>query len=194
MGQPKLSLPVAGRTVLEWVIAAFQQAQVTEILVILAPHTAALAALADRCGAKTLLLPAATPDMRATIQAGLDYLEQQYHPAATDRWFLLPADHPTLDAALVRSLLQAAAAEPAATILLPTFQGRRGHPVLLRWSHVPAIRQWPLQQGLNSYLRQKWEETYELPVSSAAILWDLDTPDDYERLLRLFTADGTEGS
>src|SRR5262249_26069528 len=49
--------------------------------------------------------------------------------------------------------------------------------------------------GLNVYLRQHAAETLELPVDSADVLCDLDTPEDYERLRRAgldATAEGGE--
>ena len=38
--------------------------------------------------------------------------------------------------------------------------------------------------GLNAYLRQQEREMREFPVTSETVLYDLDTPEDYERLRR----------
>ncbi len=46
------------------------------------------------------------------------------------------------------------------------------------------MRGLPAGRGLNVYLRQHQEETLEVPVASAEILFDLDTPADYELLKR----------
>jgi molybdenum cofactor cytidylyltransferase len=67
-------------------------------------------------------------------------------------------------------------------MFVPTHQGRRGHPALIGWEHVAAIRATPSDQGLNAYLRSRPKETLELPVASDSVLADLDTPEDYERL------------
>jgi CTP:molybdopterin cytidylyltransferase MocA len=53
---------------------------------------------------------------------------------------------------------------------------------LIEWKHVPGIEKLPANQGLNDYLRAQIEETFEIAVTSVEILWDLDTPEDYERL------------
>src|SRR5262249_15596200 len=135
-----------------------------------------------------------TADMRATVEAGLFWLEERYHPGPGDFWLLVPADHPTLEAGVVRQLLDARQAHAAATILIPTNQGRRGHPALIAWSHVERIRQLPRGQGLNSYFRECSQETLELPVNSPEILVDLDTPNDYEHLLRTFPSQGETSS
>ncbi|MFN4257852.1 MAG: NTP transferase domain-containing protein [Gemmataceae bacterium] len=182
MGRPKLSLPLGERTVLQWTVAALRDAGIDTVLVVLGPHVAELQALAENAGARVLLLDAPTPDMRATIKHGLRWLADHCHPLDTDRWLLIPADHPTLDATLVRELLAVADAHPASSIVIPTYQGRRGHPALIAWKHVAGMSALPENQGLNVYLRQHQAETLLWPVASAAVLLDLDTPEDYERL------------
>ncbi len=184
MGRPKLALPLAGRTVLEHVVAAVRQAGIEHVLVVLGPHVAELRPLAEGAGALVHVLPEATPDMRTTIQHGLRWLEDRFHPPPTDDWLLIPADHPTLQADVVRQLLEARRADPAHSIFIPTFQGKRGHPALIGWQHVAGMRAMPADQGLNTYFRQQTEQTRELAVDTPEVLLDLDTPEDYERLLR----------
>src|SRR5205823_5578166 len=106
MGRPKLALPLGGRTVLERVVASLREAGVEHVLVVIGPHVPQLAALAERAGAHVLQLAEETPDMRATVEAGLRWLEERFHPAPDDRWLLVPADHPTLNPLLVRLLLR----------------------------------------------------------------------------------------
>src|SRR5438094_500805 len=131
MGRPKLALPVGGRSVLELVLAALREAGIDHILVVLGPHVAQLAPLAEAKGAYVLQLPEETPEMRVTIERGLDWLQERFRPRPDDFWLLVPADHPTLDAEVVRRLLAARKEHPEASLLLPTYQGRRGHPALI---------------------------------------------------------------
>jgi CTP:molybdopterin cytidylyltransferase MocA len=183
MGRPKLELPLGGRSVLEWVIVALREGGVDAVLVVVGPQVPQLVPLARSAGADALLLDHETPAMRATVLEGLRWLEERHRPGPEDRWLLVPADHPTLDAGVVRGLLQAPA---TASIVIPTHEGHRGHPTRIAWRHVPAIRQLPPDQGLNAYLRQHPGDTLEWPVATAAILQDLDTPADLERLRQRF--------
>jgi len=182
MGQPKLALPLGGRTVLERVIAAVRDAGVEHILVVIGPHVPELVPLAQSAGAHVLLLPEQTLDMRATVVQGLRWLEERFQPRPEESWLLLPADHPTLNGEVVRQLLRARDENPAASLFVPTYQQQRGHPTLLAWAHVTAIRKFPEGLGLNSYLRQHAADTRVVPVAAADVLWDLDTPEDYARL------------
>jgi molybdenum cofactor cytidylyltransferase len=185
MGRPKLALPLAGGTVLGCVVAALRQGGVDAVLVVVGPHGAELAPLAESAGASVLRLDAATPEMRTTVEHGLRWLEERYQPSDEDAWLLCPADHPALEPDVVRALREARRPDAARSLVIPTFQGTRGHPTLIAWKHVAAIRQLPPQLGLNAYLRGRASETLLLPVTTERILWDLDTPDDYARLLAL---------
>lgn len=182
MGRPKLALPLGGRTVLERVIDTLRQTPVAPILVVLGPHVAELAPLAEAAGACVLVLPTVTPDMRSTIEHGLRWLEERHQPTADSAWLLVPADHPTLQPDVIRQLLQARQDHPQRSIFIPTCTGRRGHPALIGWQHVAALRCLPPDQGLNVYLRQQTATTLEVPVATREILFDLDTPEDYARL------------
>jgi CTP:molybdopterin cytidylyltransferase MocA len=188
MGRPKLALPLGGRSVLERVALAVRLAGVEAVVVVVGPHVPELVPLAEAAGAHALLLSEETADMRATVEHGLRWLEEHIHPAPEDRWLLLPADHPTLDAELVRRLLEARTQAAGRSIVIPTFAGQRGHPAVIDWKHVAGIRALPPGLGLNRYFRQQSEETLEVPVESAEVLCDLDTPEDYERLLRQWQA------
>jgi molybdenum cofactor cytidylyltransferase len=184
MGRPKLALPLGGRTVLEHVLVALRLGGVEHILVVVGPHVPELSLIAEFNGVHVCPLIEETADMRATVEAGLNWLEHRFRPRPEDDWLLVPGDHPALDPEVVRQLREARPKHPARSVLVPTFQGRRGHPTLIGWKHIVGIRAHPQGEGLNSYLRGQGEQVMELAVASEAVLFDLDTPEDYERLRR----------
>jgi molybdenum cofactor cytidylyltransferase len=184
MGRPKLALPLGDRTILEHVIAALRQADVEHILVVVGPHVPELATLAESSGAQVCRLAQETADMRATVEHGLRWLEDHYSPRSDDAWLLVPADHPALAASIVRQLEQARRTHSEHSIFVPTWGGRRGHPVLIGWKHVEGIRGYAPDQGLNTYIRRHDAETLEVAVSDPGVLCDLDTPEAYDDLLR----------
>jgi molybdenum cofactor cytidylyltransferase len=188
MGRAKLLLPLGESTVLEHVLSAVRLAGVAPILVVVAPDADALANLATVAGAHVFRLPEDTPDMRATCLHGLAWLDEHFHPHGDDGWLLLPADHPTVRPEVVRCLLAARQENHDKTIIVPTHDGRRGHPTWLSWSHAAAIRTLPSEQGLNAFIRARAAETLELAWPSDEILRDLDTPEDYQALLNFLQA------
>jgi molybdenum cofactor cytidylyltransferase len=184
MGRPKLSLPLGDRTVLEHVVSALRTGGADRVLVVIGPHVPELLPLAANAGADVCTLPEPTPDMRATVEHGLSWLEEQFARPLPDAFLLSPADHPSLDPAVVRELLATFAPNPEPSILIPTHAGRHGHPALVAWRHVPGIRALPPDRGINAYFREHAGDVREVPLSNPGVLCDLDTPEDYERLLR----------
>jgi molybdenum cofactor cytidylyltransferase len=100
----------------------------------------------------------------------------------------MPADHPTLDPVVVRTLLEARTTAPHQSVIVPSADGRRGHPVLLSWKLASGVARLPAGAGLNVLVRTKAAETLEVPLPAGAILDDLDTPEDYRRLLERFSS------
>ncbi len=182
MGRPKLALPLGDRTILEHVVAALRQAEIEQILVLVGSHVPELAVLAKSAGAYVCRVETPPNGMRGTVQHGLRWLEERFRPRPEDAWLLVPADHPALDASIVTQLESAYSTHPQFSIVLPTYNGRRGHPTLFTWKHVAAIRAWPAELGLNTYVRRHVADTLEVPVDSPGVLWDMDTPADYEWL------------
>jgi CTP:molybdopterin cytidylyltransferase MocA len=181
MGRPKLALPLGNRSVIERVVSTLRNGGVERVVVVVGPHVPELIPLAQSAGADVVPLTATTDDMRATVTHGLDWIEQQLHPAPSDICLLVPGDSPILEDSVVRQLLGHTQQSPS-PLLVPTYNGKRGHPVLFSWDHVAGFRSLPPGQGLNSYLRQCHDRVIELPQSSPAVLADLNTPEDYERL------------
>jgi molybdenum cofactor cytidylyltransferase len=188
MGRPKLALPLGDRSVLEHVIAALRQAPVDHVVVVVGPHVPELAGLAEGAGAHACRLTEETADMRMTVEHGLRWLEGRFQPRQDEAWLLVPGDHPALDPSVVRALVEARVIHADYSIFIPTFAGRRGHPVLLDWQHVESIRAHPAGQRLNTYVRSRAAQTLEVPVPTEAVLWDLDTPEEYAQMQQYWAA------
>jgi CTP:molybdopterin cytidylyltransferase MocA len=177
MGRPKLALPVDGRPMLERVIAALRSGGADPVIVVTGPHDPALPPLARAVGADVCELSFATPDMRATAERGLDWLEAHYHPSPDDGFLLTPGDLPFLDAAMVRTLCEQWPRRGPASILIPTFDGCRGHPALIAWRHVASLRSLPAEIGIDSYIRDHERDT-QFISAAANCFADVDTAAD----------------
>jgi molybdenum cofactor cytidylyltransferase len=186
MGQPKLLLDLAGRTVMARVIETLHDAGITRCLVVVRADDLALIQEVTAAGGE-VVLPAIDPaDMRQSVEWGLravgsgeSGVGSQKTPC--DGWVLVPADHPTLNAPLVRELMAAWSASPS-QIAVPAYEGRRGHPTIFPWNLAEEVFRLPPEQGLNHILRCDPTRVQEVVVSDARVLDDLDTPEDLLRL------------
>ena len=193
MGRPKLALPLRGRTVLEHVITALRDGGAQHVLVVTGPHASGLNPLAKSAGADVHAIAETTPDMRTTIEHGLRWLEERRAPQAADAFLLAPGDHPAFNADLVRRLCEAYLDSRRRSIVVPVHAGRRGHPVLIAWKHVPGIMAMAPDRGVDAYLREHVAEVQELPVDESGVLINLDAPADYAALLAFFSSPRADG-
>lgn len=185
MGQPKLLLPLGGRTVMARLLEALEQPEIAVRAVVMRSDDVELRTEVERCGGLPICPAINPPDMRASVQAALAWIRDTQSPAEDDAWLLIPADHPVLERAVIADLVATFQARRP-RFLVPVHEGRRGHPLLARWETVADVFQLPRDAGLNRLLRERADELLEAPVEAAAVLCDLDTPEDYQRLAAEF--------
>lgn len=181
MGRPKLLLPLGDGTVISRVLSVLQRGGVAHTVVVVRPGDDELRAEVLACGAVAVSPLHPPPTMRHSVEFALGYVAESYRPVATDGWLMSPADHPLLDERLLAGLL-ARWRTGECRILVPAYQGRRGHPVLFRWELAEKVKALPPDCGINELLRRNEADVRELAVADPAILQDLDTPADYARL------------
>ena len=183
MGRPKLLLPVEGLSVIARVVGALRHGGADPVVVVAPPAVAhGAAALADeatRAGALVVVPDAPPPQMRDSVELGLDRLARGPSPPPATV-LLAPGDSLGIHAALVARVVAEARAHPEA-ILLPARDGRRGHPVALPWSVAAEIHGLPADVGINALVRRHAARVVTLDVADPAVLDDLDTPEDYRR-------------
>jgi molybdenum cofactor cytidylyltransferase len=183
MGRPKLALPFGRGTVLEHVVSALLEGGVEHVVVATCPHVPELKALAEAAGAEVQVLPAATADMRSTIEFGLQSLAERFALKPYDAFLLAPGDHPGFTADIVCKLRAAYLSSRSSSIIIPTYVACWAHPALIAWKHVAGIRALPRHVGVNAFFHKNAEMVEEMPVADRRVLINLDTPDDYAVLL-----------
>lgn len=192
MGQPKLLLPLAGKTVIEWLVGTLQEASIDPISVLCRADDSALQAELRRLGVTPIIPPCEPADMRESVTLLLRHIAATQQPQETDGWMLIPADHPFIPRQVLNEIVAAWKQSPD-QIVVPRHGERRGHPTIFPWSMSANALSLPEGEGLNRLLRGNEERVHEVMCDSAAVLFDLDTPNDYARAEAL-VADRSEAS
>lgn len=183
MGRHKLLLPLKGRTVIERLLATLDRIEIIDRMVVVRQDDDTLREAAEAAGGTVVQPPVDPPDMRQSVEFGLQQIEDRHAPQPQEAWILVPADHPVLDPTVLEELIDEWNRR-SCSILVPTYQGRRGHPTFFRWHLVDEIRnRLPPESGLNRLLSEHASEVCELPLDNPAVITDLDTPEDYAALL-----------
>lgn len=183
MGRPKLFLPlVDGRSVIATILTALIRGGLEKVVVVAPPRDSPLAEALEREATElgaTVVIPAfQPPDMRASVELGLlELLRTEEQP---ETLLLCPADSPGISAALVSRVMERAKADPKA-IMIPVFQGKRGHPVALPWSIARTIPLMPEGLGVNALMKRHAGIVVEIVEEEPGAVLDLDTPEDYRQ-------------
>ncbi len=114
----------------------------------------------------------------SSIWAGLRSLEG----IDADGIVLCPVDHPLVSARLVGELIERFYEEKKA-IVLPTFNGRRGHPVIFSNALFGELLAAPADKGARSVVWAHAAEVLEVPTDEEGVVLNLNDPDMLKRAI-----------
>jgi molybdenum cofactor cytidylyltransferase len=174
MGSPKLALPWGNTTVLGQVLQVLRAAGVDETIAVTGAQRKVVETICAGEATRTVHNPAyQTGDMLSSLQAGLQALAPTT-PAA----LVVLGDQPRIQAAVVQGVMRQHA-EQGASLVVPSYLRRRGHPWLLGskwWAEVLEMRP---PTTLRDFLRRHSNDTLYLDVGDDSIIDDIDTREDY---------------
>ena len=179
MKQLKPLLPLGDATVTDFAVSTFQKLGVKVFLVVGNRKEEVISGISSR-GIIIVDNPDFEKGMFSSIQAGIKQLGKEYQA-----FFILPVDIPLVEAPTIKKILDAGITHPQ-SVIYPTFKGKRGHPPLIPTKLIPEILGWEQGGGLKAYLKTKEQSAKNIPVNDSFILFDIDTPEDYIKLQKLY--------
>jgi molybdenum cofactor cytidylyltransferase len=175
MGRPKALLPVGDRTFVSRIVGTLTAAGLTDIFVIVRAD-GDLAREIAQTGARAIVNLRAEDGQLSSLVTGLDTVDAP----GVDAVLVTLVDVPLIQASTVRRLIARAAVSPA-PILRAVHAGRHGHPVIFKREVFGALRAADPAVGAKAVMRAYDVEDVE--VDDPGIVEDVDTPEDYRRLL-----------
>jgi molybdenum cofactor cytidylyltransferase len=169
VGRNKALLPVGGVAILDLLLEGLASGGIDRAIVVASAGDRRLAAHCAERGIELALNERPERGMLSSVWTGLDALPAAVGP--DEAVVICPVDVPFPAAATVAALLAAVRA-PDVEIAVPTLGGRRGHPLALRASLIPAVRRLDPAVGLHAILARPHTE---VAVDDPGIHRDLDT-------------------
>jgi molybdenum cofactor cytidylyltransferase len=130
------------------------------------------------------LQPIAQKYSKVELVLNEDYMQGMYSSVKKgmscireDRFFFTPGDYPLISPEVYRELLV-----HKAPVVIPTFAGRKGHPILFNSSVAYDVLHCASYKTLRDAIRNKYTVLTE--VNCRGIMMDLDTIEDYKILLK----------
>jgi molybdenum cofactor cytidylyltransferase len=171
MGRPKAALTLGrdGPSFVDAITNTLAAAGVSAVRVVVFPGR-------ERPNSDDVINPNPASGMLSSVQCGVRAL-----PSGLDAVFVWPVDHPLVERDTVIALI-AAFRGSAPPVVVPTHDGRRGHPVLFAARVLPELLVADGTRGAAAVVHAH-DDRLELPVADRGVLCDIDTPEDYARLV-----------
>ena len=181
MGRAKQLLPLGHSTVLAQTLEHARAAGVGEVVLVLGSsaepirHQLSPSLLA---GVKVVVNQSYEQGMASSLRAGLSALDPQSAAA-----LIILGDQPFTPPQTFDQIIQAYR-DSRASIVIPTWQGTRGNPVLLDHSVFPEALALEGDVGCRAIFGKHLEEIVNVEVEDRGVLLDIDDREDYERLAK----------
>src|SRR5262245_15124228 len=176
MGKFKQLLPIGGKTFVEACVDNLLASKADEVLVVTGHNEAAVrAVLADR-PIRIVNNPEYETGMGSSIKRGIE------STTIGARAFLIAlADQPLVGPDVLNQIISEYE-DSAPLILIPTYLGRRGHPIILNSTVRQEIMAMDSGIGLRQITRAHAAFIRYLEVKSESVLLDFDLPGDLDLL------------
>ncbi len=173
MGTQKLVLPMGTSTMIETVVDNVLKSSINQVLVVLGP---------DQNKIRDVLIGKPVEfchnlnhdqGMLSSVICGFRALPENAETA-----LIYLGDQPNITPEVTNTIIEAYD-EELMGIVIPVFNNRRGHPLLVDMKYRRDVEKLDLEQGLRS-LRHKFpDDVLEVEVDEPGILVDIDTKEDY---------------
>ena len=179
MGRPKALLPIFGTTFLEHIVHQVRASRLVDLKIVLGHRPETILDRLPDLKAATVINSRYLEGQLSSLQTGIRGLE----PENYDGLMLFLVDHPLVESSLIDELI-GCFSQGDPPMVIPTFQGRRGHPVIFSKKLFPELLAASPDEGAVAVVRQHRRKIHHLEWKSDEILIDVDTPEAYQRWIQ----------
>lgn len=170
----KQLMKIGDMTMAERVVTNFQRAGISDIVMVTGYQSDLLIKSEKKLGITFLKNEEyETTEMLDSAKIGLDYLQKR-----CDKILFCPVDIPLFSVNTVKKLIV-----HDEDFVVPVYNGRRGHPIMLDSTLVNGILAFEGERGLKGALDHLGAVPYEVQVDDEGIMMDTDTEEDYLRMI-----------
>ena len=175
MGAQKMLLPFGSTTVIAHVVDQLLNSAVDQVLVVVGHAGDSVAEALSGRAVAVVHNADYKSGMLSSVRCGLRAL-----PGQCSAIMVALGDQPAITTGLIDELLQTFGRNDRG-IVTPLFQGGRGHPLLFSERYRAEILTHYDDAGLRGLLHAHPDDVFEWAAPTAAVLSDMDYPDDYRR-------------
>jgi molybdenum cofactor cytidylyltransferase len=177
MGSPKALLTYQGRPFLEHLLDVVRHPKIGVRRIVLGADADPIAKEVNLELEEIVINEDWEKGQLSSIQAALRSL-----PPKTDGIILLLIDHPLISSTLVDELIETFY-NSGKSIVLPVYEGRRGHPVIFSAALYAELMNAPLETGARSVVWAHSDEVQILQTNEEGCVLNLNDPDTMQKAL-----------
>lgn len=181
MGEPKQLLPIDGQPMVRRVVEAVCGVGLDQVVVVTGAYADLVAQALAGLPVEFVANEAWLEGMSTSLRRGLGALGPEIQAS-----LIALADQPALTSDVLSALVARYRAT-GAPIVAPVCQGRRGNPVLFDRRLFADLLAVEGDQGGRTLLARYTAEVEQVEVDDSGVLFDVDTPQDYEEAQKLST-------
>ncbi len=174
MKRQKLLLPFNGKTIIETVVENVANVVGSNIMVVLGSHAEEIKSVIENQKVQFCVNENYLNGMLSSAICGFRALPREAKAALV---FL--GDQPQIPPQ-VTDLVIEAWMKSKKGIVMPTFNGRRGHPVLIETRYKSEIEKLDPERGLKTLSEKYKDDVFEVECEIPEILRDIDTQEEYQ--------------
>ena len=175
MGSPKALLPYQGRPFLEHLLDVARHPSIGVRRVVLGPDADVISAQVSLAPDEIVINSEWERGQLSSIQAAIRSL-----PIGTSGLLLCPVDHPLVSSALVDDLIESFE-KTHAPVVLPLFEGRRGHPVIFASRLYEELLNAPEDKGARAVVWAHAKEVCEVSTTEEGCVLNLNDPEAFQK-------------
>jgi molybdenum cofactor cytidylyltransferase len=173
----KALMPIEGSTFIERIVGTIARTGVGEIVVVLGFEQERIRQAAGVGEARFVVNEQWREGQLSSLRAAVCSLSQ-----GSEGVLFTPVDHPLVQAATYGVLIEQWKRNPD-RIVIPRFEGRKGHPAIFPSRLYGPLLHDELPGGARDLIYREMESVLFVTVSDPGVLQDIDTPDDYRQLI-----------
>lgn len=182
MGAMKVMLPVKMEPLILRQIRLLQEAGVKKMVVVTGHDAQRLSLLLERetdpGSVKIIWNAEYDRGMFSSIQAGV----REIAGWPVDGFFLIPADQPLRDSSIL-STLSRAFYDCDQCLVVPSYQGKQGHPPVIPITLLAKILSYQGEDGMRGVYRESALPNVSVEAGDPFTVMDMNTPEEYRRFL-----------
>jgi molybdenum cofactor cytidylyltransferase len=178
MGSPKALIPFQGRPFLEHLLEVTAHREIGTRRVVLGAHAEPIAKAVNLKADEIVINHEWEKGQLSSVQAALRSL-----PPGTDGILLCLIDHPLISSALVQDLIEQFY-KTKKPIVLPVYEGRRGHPVIFSATLYDELLRAPLETGARAVVWAHSGEIEEVQTNEEGCVLNLNDPETLNKTIQ----------